>query len=146
MTIKYYFSVLLVSLAVSACAQKNETDVNAAVETFRKAMVDADRSTLTALLSDDLSYGHSDGRVEGKQELIDKMSDGRYDFVNMDITEQSVKIVENIALVRNKVDGKTSDNGKPNEAHLYVLMVFQKTDKGWKLLARQAVKQAMAVK
>ena len=64
----------------------------------------------------------------------------------MELTEQTIKITGDIAVVRNKLDGKTADGGKPGEAHLYVLMVWQKTKSGWSLLARQAVKQAAAIK
>ncbi|HLA53082.1 MAG TPA: nuclear transport factor 2 family protein [Flavitalea sp.] len=146
MTTKYFISMLLLSVALSSVGQNKENAVATAVESFRKAVVDADGAKLNALLATDLSYGHSDGRVEGKQELIDKLKDGRYDFVNMELTEQTIKVTGDIALVRNKLDGKTADEGKPNEAHLYVLMVWQKTKGGWSLLARQAVKQAPVTK
>jgi ketosteroid isomerase-like protein len=138
--------MLLLSVALSTVGQSKENAVATAVESFRKAVVDADARTLNSLLAADLSYGHSDGHVEGKQELVDKLTDGRYDFVNMELTEQSIKITGDVAVVRNKLDGKTADAGKPGEAHLYVLMVWQKTKSGWCLLARQAVKQAAAVK
>lgn len=138
--------MLFVSLALSSVAQKDETQVAAAVESFKKAVVDADGTTLKTLLSEDLSYGHSDGRIEGKQDLIDKLLDGRYDFETMELTEQTIRIHDNVAIVRNKLDGKTVDNGTPKEAHLYVLMIWQKEKKGWSLLARQAVKQAAALK
>jgi ketosteroid isomerase-like protein len=146
MTTKYFISMLLLSVALSSVGQNKENAVATAVESFRKAVVDADGAGLNALLATDLSYGHSDGRVEGKQELIDKLKDGRYDFINMELTEQTIKISGDIAVVRNKLDGKTADEGKPGEAHLYVLMVWQKTKGGWCLLARQAVKQASAIK
>jgi ketosteroid isomerase-like protein len=146
MITKYLFSVLLVSLAMNSMAQNDEKQVEAAVESFRKAVVDANGPALKTLISDDVSYGHSDGHVEGKQDLIDKLLDGRYDFVTMDLTEQTVKISGDVAIVRNKLDGQTNDNGKPGEPHLYVLMIWHKAKKGWELLARQAVKQATVVK
>jgi ketosteroid isomerase-like protein len=146
MITKFILSMILFPIAFEGTPQNNDKDVAAVVERFRKAVVDADGATLKKLLADNLSYGHSDGHIEGREELIDKFSDGRYDFVTMDLTEQTIVITDNIAVVRNKLDGKTNDNGKPNEAHLYVLMVWQKTKDGWKLLARQAVKQALPSK
>ncbi len=138
--------MLLLTVALSSLGQNKENAVATAVESFRKAVVDADGAALSSLLAPELSYGHSDGHVEGKQELIDKLKDGRYDFLNMELTEQTIKVTGDIAVVRNKLDGKTADGGKPGEAHLYVLMVWQKTKSGWCLLARQAVKQASAIK
>jgi ketosteroid isomerase-like protein len=38
------------------------------------------------------------------------------------------------------LEAKTNDNGKPNDIKLLVLMVWQKQNKEWKLIARQAVK------
>ncbi len=123
---------------------RNEKDqVAAAVESFRKAIIDANETHLSKLLDDDLSYGHSDGHVEGKKEVLAKFSDGTYDFVTMEFSEQSISISENVAIVRNRLDGNTNDGGKPNEAHLFVLLVWHKTNDGWKLLARQAVKRLM---
>lgn len=137
-------SVLLISLATTATAQsKSQKEVEEVVEKFRKALVDGDKNALDKVLSDKLSYGHSNGKVEDKDELITKYTDGTYDFVTLDLTEQSIELSDNVAIVRNKLDGKTADGGKPGEAHLYVLMVFQKTKGDWKLVARQAVKQAL---
>lgn len=128
----------------SGGSPRNEKDqVAAAVESFRKAIIDANETHLSKLLDDDLSYGHSDGHVEGKKEVLAKFSDGTYDFVTMEFSEQSISISENVAIVRNRLDGNTNDGGKPNEAHLFVLLVWHKTNDGWKLLARQAVKRLM---
>ena len=117
--------------------------VATAVESFRRAVIDADKDVLSNLLTESLSYGHSDGHVEGKNDLISKLSDGTYDFVTMEFTEQTIAVTDNVAVVRNRLDGKTNDGGKPNEAHLYVLMVWHKTGDSWKLLARQAVKRVI---
>lgn len=137
-------SILLASLAITANAQSNqENEVSQAVEAFRKALVDGDKKVLNKVLFDKLSYGHSNGKVETKDELITKYTDGTYDFVTLDLTEHSIAFSENIAIVRHKLDGKTADAGKPGEAHLYVLMVWQKIDNEWKLVARQAVKQPL---
>lgn len=121
--------------------QNNE--VAAAVESFRKAVIDANAEVLSKLLDNALSYGHSDGHVEGKNELITKLSDGTYDFKTMELTAQTIIVSGDVAIVRNTLDGKTNDGGKPNEAHLYVLMVWHKAAGSWKLLARQAVKRVV---
>src|ERR1700755_1235981 len=110
-----------------------------AVESFRKAVIDADAYVLAKLLDENLSYGHSDAHVEGKNDLITKLSDGTYKFVTMDFSEQSVGISNNIAIVRHNLDGNTLDGGKPNEAHLHVLTVWYNPGSSWKMIARQAV-------
>jgi ketosteroid isomerase-like protein len=141
MILKLIFGMMLFPFASGGSDPDQDKEIAAAVESFRNAVINADGNVLTKLLADDLSYGHSDGHVEGKKDLISKLADGTYDFVTMDLTEQTIRVSDNVAIVRNKLDGKTNDGGKPNEAHLFVLMVWQKSGAGWKLIARQAVKQ-----
>ena len=47
----------------------DETAVNQAVEAMRKAMVEADKAKLEELVADQLSYGHSAGVVENKEQF-----------------------------------------------------------------------------
>ena len=122
-------------------AQSNdEKAVTAAVENLRKAMVDPTKPALEKLTSPDLSYGHSSGKVQNQAEFIEALVSGASDFINIDLTEQSIKIVGNTAIVRHVLTAATSDNGKPNNAHIAILLVWIKQNKEWKLLARQAVK------
>ena len=133
--------IALFSIFFFANAQsKPEMAVTNAVEQLRKAMIDADSVMLEKLISPKLSYGHSGGRIEGKQEFIQNIVSGKSDFVTMELPEQTISISKNIAVVRHKLNAKTNDNGKPAEVHLAVLLIWQKQHGGWKLLARQAVK------
>jgi hypothetical protein len=49
----------------------DEAAVAQSVETLRKAQLEADRTKLAQVTSDQVSYGHSDGRVETKEQFID---------------------------------------------------------------------------
>jgi len=55
----------------------DEAAVAQAVEAFRNATLKADRSQFEALTADQLSYGHSAGRVENKAQFIDGATSGR---------------------------------------------------------------------
>ena len=133
--------ILLMTLASLTFAQtKDEKLVAEAVEKLRKAMVDADKATLESLVSEKLSYGHSPGYVENKQEFVGNILNNKSDFVSLDLTNQTINISNKVAVVRNKFDAVTNNDGKPSEAHLLVLMIWQKKGGEWKLLARQAVK------
>lgn len=119
---------------------KDEIAVTAAVESLRKAMIDADKVTLDKLTAADLSYGHSGGKIEDKATFVDNIVTGKSDFVTIDLTEQTVKVTGNTAIVRHKLVADTNDSGKPGNVKLYILLVWQKEKGQWKLLARQAVK------
>ncbi len=119
---------------------KQETAVANAVEQLRKAMVDADSVMLDNLTMDELSYGHSGGHVDDKKEFVQKITSGKSDFISINLSEQTITLSGKTAVVRHKLNAFTNDNGKPGEVHLLVLLVWQKIDGKWKLLARQAVK------
>ncbi|WP_276501850.1 nuclear transport factor 2 family protein [Terrimonas pollutisoli] len=134
---------LLLTTMISVNAQsKEETAVGNAVEQLRKAMIDGNKAELEAIASDKLSYGHSSGYVEGKTEFVDKIATGKSDFVTIELKDQTISVNGKVAVVRHKLNATTNDNGKPGEVHLAILLVFQKENKQWKLLARQAVKVA----
>ena len=122
---------------------KDETAVANAVEKLRKAIIDGNKSELENIVLDKLSYGHSSGYVEDKTEFVDKIVSGKSDFVTIGLKDQTIRVNGKTAVVRHKLDATTQDNGKQGEVHLSVLLIFQKENKQWKLLARQAVKSVL---
>ena len=114
--------------------------VTAAVEKLRLAMVDPTREALSALVADELSYGHSGGKVDTKTSFIADLLSGASDFVTIAITDQTVSIVGNDAIVRHTLSADTNDAGKPGKVTIKILGVWQKQAGQWKLLARQAVR------
>jgi hypothetical protein len=131
---------LLTGAAVTAAQSGDEAAVAQAVEAFRNAMLKADRSQFEALCADQLSYGHSAGRVENKAQFIDAATSGRSTWKFITLTDQSNQIVGNNAIVRHTLTGETERDGKTNPVKIGVLMVWQKQDGNWRLLARQAVR------
>ncbi len=133
----FLFSVQSAGLAQS----KAELSLLQSVEKLRVAMIDADKPVLESLVSDSLSYGHSSGRVENKIDFIANIVSGKSDFLSIELSEQTVSIIQNTALVRHVLSAETNDNAKPGNVRLKVLQVWQKQkNKAWKLIARQAVK------
>ncbi len=130
----------LTIFSVGFSQEKIEKAVANRVELFRQAMVSADEKLLNELTAERLSYGHSAGYVEGKTEFIRKLTSGENDFVTISLSNQTISVNGNVALVRHRLEAKTNDNGKANDIKLLVLMVWQKQNKEWKLIARQAIK------
>jgi hypothetical protein len=119
-----------------------EPAVAAAAERLRVAMIDPTPAALGALVADDLSYGHSSGKVDTKASFIGDLVAGKSDFVSIAITDQTIKVVDNVAIVRHTLAADTNDSGKPGKVALKILGVWQKQGGEWKLLARQAVRIA----
>ena len=139
---KTFITASLVLFGLIAMAQtKEEKAVADAVEQLRTAMVNADKAALEKLSAEKLSYGHSGGHIDDKKEFVEKIVSGASDFVSIDLSEQTISISDDVAVVRHTLNAKTDDGGKgPAEVHLRVLLIWQKEKGSWKLLARQAVK------
>ena len=128
--------------AATGSSASAEQSVAAAAEKLRVAMIDPTPAALTALVADDLSYGHSGGRVDTKDSFIGDLIAGKSDFVTIVITDQTIKVVGNTAIVRHALTADTNDSGKPGKVHIKILGVWQQQGGQWKLLARQAVRVA----
>lgn len=133
--------LLLAGLGLVSQAQtKEEKQVAAAVDALRAALLSGDRSQLAAIAAPRLSYGHSNGLIEDKAAFIENLASGTSDFVTMDLTEQTIRVEGDVALVRHKLAAQTNNGGVPGSVKLGVLLVFKKQQGKWLLLARQAFK------
>ncbi|KZT16018.1 DUF4440 domain-containing protein [Acidovorax sp. GW101-3H11] len=128
------------SAPAASHAASAEQAVAAAAERLRLAMIDPTPAALAPLVADDLSYGHSGGRVDTKDSFIGDLVAGKSDFVTITITDQTIKVVGNSAIVRHTLTADTNDSGKPGKVQIKILGVWQQQGGQWKLLARQAVR------
>ena len=139
-TIVLALACLLVTSIHLLAQSKDEKDVAAAVEVLRKAMVDGDEAVLTKIAAKELTYGHSSGTIEDHATFVSALATGKSDFVKIDLREQTISFAGNVALVRHKLSGELTSNGNVTPVNLGVLLVWQKQQGQWKLLARQAFK------
>ncbi|XUJ32796.1 nuclear transport factor 2 family protein [Bradyrhizobium japonicum] len=95
------------SLAVSAlaltpalAASADEEAVAKKVEAFRLAQIAADPKALGALCADEVSYSHSNGKVEDKATFITNATDGKSKFLSIEYKDPTIKVVGPAAIVR----------------------------------------------
>lgn len=119
---------------------KSLIEVGDSVEMLRKLMIDPDSIRLSNLLSEQLSYGHSSGRIESKSEFIANLLNGTSDFTEITLSDQKMTGTENSAVVRHKLTAKTNDKGVAGNVKLHIMTVWVKEKKKWKLFARQATR------
>jgi ketosteroid isomerase-like protein len=138
-----WIALLFIVPPFAGNAQTKETKAVAEqVENLRTAMISADIESLSAICHDSLSYGHSNGFLEGKTGFLGKIKSGESDFVSIKLTEQYITVLGKTAVVRHILQAETNDNGKPGKVNLKILLVFVKAGDQWRLLARQAVRIA----
>ena len=103
-------------------------------------MLKADKAKLEALTADQLSYSHSDGRVENKdqghQRRDDPQGGGQVDRLARDDGRGR----RPHAVVRHLYVSESEIDGKPKSVRIGALQVWQKQGNDWKLLARAGIK------
>jgi ketosteroid isomerase-like protein len=131
-----FFSITTLASAQS----KAEKQVAAAITQLKEALISGDRELLDAITSEQLHYGHSNGRLEDKTSFLEALVSGRSDFISIDLSDQSIVVKGKTATVRHNLKADILDNGVPNTIQLHILTVWIKEKGKWKLLARQSAK------
>jgi hypothetical protein len=137
---KKIVSLVLLFSFVFANAQTEEEKLTTALKEFHQALVNKNTTSINQQTDKALSYGHSNGLVETKADVIKHLETGY--LVYHSYKEDSLKITinESIANVRFVADISATMNGNDTNVHLKVLEVWVKKGKRWILFARQAVR------
>ena len=85
------------AMAAPAPAQN---DVAQAVDHLTQAMLHKDIPELNALTADNLTYGHSSGKIQNKKEFIADIETGKSAFKTLEMQNQSITLSGDTALVR----------------------------------------------
>src|SRR6476646_3781901 len=131
--------LLMVGFGV-AHGQTEEQKLASAIKDFHQALVNKNTASINQQTDKALSYGHSNGWVETKADVIKDLETGY--LVYHSFKEDSLKITinESIANVRFVADISATMNGNDTNVHLKVLEVWVKKGKRWILFARQGVR------
>ncbi len=100
-----------------------------------RAMLDADLAALDALCHDQLSYAHSSGVRDTKQEYFEKVRSGYYDYHSVDHPVERVEVVGNTAIVVGRMTADLTVQGTRKTIDNLALAVWAKEDGEWRLLA-----------
>ena len=99
-----------------------------------------DSATLEKLLAKTVSYGHSHGNLQTREEMIKGVTHNQSVYTDTVVSNIKIFIEDKTAIVRylfkakeNKKDGTVTD------LNFSMLLVFIKEDSVWKVMGRQAV-------
>ena len=118
----------------------DEAAVRKAIDDLTKAMMAADKAKLESLVADQLSYGHSSGRVETKAEFVGVIAGKKTIYKSITLTDPTVSVVGNNAIARHTFAAEVEAGGQASSPKIGVMQVWVKDGGAWKLLARQAFK------
>jgi ketosteroid isomerase-like protein len=125
---------------VAASQATDEQDVAKAVDQMTQAMLHKDLKTLNALTSDNVTYGHSSGKIQNKQEFIADIETGRSGFNTLQMLNQKITLDGDTALVRNHFSAEAVNSGKVVPTEIENFQIWQKQKGQWLLIGRQAFK------
>lgn len=127
-------------ITVNVIAQQNDEKLATTVKAFHRALIDKNLVSINQQTDKALSYGHSNGWVQTKTDLMKDFEKGVIEYKS--ISEDSLTIVMNgnMANVRFISDITAVYKGTTSNFKLKVLEVWMKKGKRWILFARQAIK------
>src|SRR5215467_3969430 len=132
-------AVGLIGMVPALAESPDEAAVAKNVEAFRQAQIAADPKALEALCAAELSYSHSDGRIEDRPTFV---TNAKTKFLTLEYKDPQIRIVGPAAIVRFHWVGESQviADGKKNSTNLHILMNWQKQGAEWKLLSRASTK------
>jgi ketosteroid isomerase-like protein len=135
-------AVGVLSAVPAFAGSPDEEAVAKNVEAFRQAQLARDAKALDALCAAELSYSHSDARVEDKPTFIANATNNKSKFLSLEYKDAQIRVVGPAAIVRFHwvAEGESIPDGKKSSTNLHILMNWQKQGAEWKLLSRASTK------
>lgn len=125
---------------VAAAPSTGEKDVAQAVDHLTQAMLKKNIPELNALTAENLTYGHSSGKVQNKQEFVADIETGRSAFKTLEMQKQTINLSGDVALVRNHFSAQALNGTTVVPTEIENFQIWQKQKGKWLLVGRQAYK------
>jgi Domain of unknown function (DUF4440) len=129
--------VLCTFVLCGAFAQKEE--VISTLKQFHQSMI-GKNAAKEGFISDQLSYGHSNGWLESKEDFIKDIETSYITYHSYKEDSINVVVEGNVAYARFVADIESTLKENRTTNHIRVLEVWVKQKNKWKLLVRQAVR------
>ncbi len=100
-----------------------------------------DQARLEAILSNDLHYAHSSGKIDTKASLIKALTARTSVYESFHYQERKFTLIgAGLATMTGRVLVKVGPAGKPNELDLSILAIWREENGQWRFLAWQSCK------
>ncbi len=138
---KLLFVSLVLFLFNSSFAQIDSIDLKNAMQQLDKALLQKDETVLKSVLHKDLSFGHSNGWIQTKADILNDFASGKLTYNKIENNSSAiVTISKKYATVKTNTNAEGSVNGTAFKLILHVMQFWIKTKIGWQLIARQSAK------
>ena len=137
---KILLIVLFGVLALATQAQSEADDVKTALKQLEQALIQQKADDLQRLLHKQVLFGHSNGWIQKKEDVLKDMKSGFLVYRKLDqdsvFAERNGKKMH----VREYVKVEGERNGTVFSMRLFVSQLWIKTRKGWQLQFRQSAR------
>jgi ketosteroid isomerase-like protein len=137
-------TLVLATLAVAALvvpvAQAQDHPAAKADRARFDAMIAADTAALGKLLAPELSYVHSAGNLENKEEYIEAIRTGKYKYKSVTLEDVRVREYGDTAVIRGKATIDVVSGGQGVHSVIRFLDVWVKRDGAWQMIAWQSTR------
>ena len=138
---KVLFTILSFVYGLTVFGQStDEIKLTQTMQEFHQALIKKNTVSINQQTDKALTYGHSNGWVETKNELLKNLETGYNGYQSYKEDSISVSINSVAASVRYVADINATLKGQPSTYHLKVLEVWLKKGNRWVLFARQSIK------
>ena len=96
------------------------------MQDLRNALLSKDSVSLSALLADDVSYGHSTGIIQTKAQLIRDVMSGFQDYKSIEPSDLNIRVYDNAAVAVLKLKTNLIANGNPMDLNLNATLTWVK--------------------
>jgi len=132
---------LLLGLGVATAAEPAADAVRAADDARVAAMLNPDKAVLDAVLSEDLRYAHSNGKVDTKATLIASLLGGEAKYLSYKYTDRSFSFpAPDVAVMAGRLEVQAKVDGVAMTTGISYLAVWRRENGRWKFLAWQSCK------
>ena len=104
----------------------------------REAMVNADVAVLRELFADGLRYGHANGDVHAKEELLGLLGSGRLDYRTIRVEEEETRELAGALVVTGRQTIEVRAGGRDVTSHSVFSAVYARDGAHWRLVAYQS--------
>lgn len=123
---------------VMAAPSSGEKDVAMAVDHLTQAMLTKNIPQLNALTAENLTYGHSSGKIQDKKAFIADIETGKSAFKTLEMQGQTITLSGDVALVRHHFSAQAIKGEEIVPTEIENFQIWQKQQGKWLLVGRQA--------
>jgi len=138
---KFLLGFLVLFLINSSYAQIDSVGLKNAMQLLDKALLQKDETVLITVLHKDVSYGHSNGWIQSRSDILNDFASGKLTYNKIENNSSAIiTISKKYATVKTNTNAEGVVNGTAFKLTLHIMQFWVKTKKGWQLIARQSAK------